>query len=130
MRNAVNLMQINAGWTFPNAILQYALPELIHLSIDIQRLQAKRDRLITALIEIGYETNRPEGTFYLLVKSPIEDDWAFVEHLAKRKVFCLPGMTFGLPGYFRISLTATDDMVERSIPGFVDAFRSVENNQK
>jgi aspartate aminotransferase len=80
---------------------------------------------MSALGEIGYETNQPEGTFYLLVKSPIEDDWAFIEQLAQYDVFCLPGMTFGLPGYFRISLTGNDEMVERSIPKFAEAFRSI-----
>ena len=30
----------------------------------------------------------------------------------------LPGSVMELPGYFRISLTATEDMIERSLPGF------------
>ena len=129
VRQAVNLIQMFIGWAYPNAILQYAVPELVNLSIDIQQLQARRDRFISALTEIGYETNQPEGTFYLLVKSPIEDDWTFIEQLAQQQVFCLPGITFGLPGYFRISLTGNDEMLERSIPKFADAFRSAISAQ-
>ena len=123
IRNALNVMQMFSGWAFPNAILQYAITELIQLSIDISQLQARRDRLISALTEIGYETNHPEGTFYLLVKSPIENEWAFVEQLAQRQVFCLPGSACGLPGFFRISLTGNDEMVKRSIPRFAEVFR-------
>jgi aspartate aminotransferase len=60
----------------------------------------------------------PEGTFYLLVRSPVEDDWAFVDMLAARDVLCLPGTVVEEPGYFRISLTASDEMIERALPGF------------
>ena len=122
---ALNFTQMIAGWSFPNAILQYAIADLVKLSIDIPQLQGRRDRFISALGEIGYETNRPEGTFYLLVKSPLADDWEFVEQLAHYDVFCLPGIAFGLPGYFRVSLTGNDEMVERSIPGFAAAFRAI-----
>ncbi len=130
LRNALNLMQKFAGWAFPNAILQYAAEELVGLSIDIEQLQARRDRFLQALEEIGYETFKPEGTFYLLVKSPLKDDWQFVERLAQHDVFCLPGVTFGLTGYFRISLTCNDEMVERSIPKLARVFHSVEQEQQ
>ena len=126
LRKAINLMQMFAGWAFPNAILQHAAEELVGLSIDIEQLQGRRDRFLQALEQIGYETFKPEGTFYLLVKSPLEDDWKFIERLAQHDVFCLPGVTFGLTGYFRISLTCNDEMVERSIPKFAMAFQSKE----
>ena len=63
----------------------------------------------------------PEGTFYVLVRSPLEDDERFCKILASHDVFVLPGAMFEMPGWFRISLTANDDMVERSIPGFAAA---------
>ena len=67
---------------------------------------------------------KPAATFYVLVRSPLEDDIAFVEHLAKERVFVMPGRLFELPGWFRISVTANDDMVERSLPGFARARES------
>ena len=123
VREAINLTLFFSGWAYPNGSLQYAIKDLLQLSIDINQLQTRRDILVKALIEIGYEPNYPEGTFYLLVKSPLEDAWTFMEHLANYGVHCLPGMTFGLPDYFRICLTASDDMVERSIPRFARAFQ-------
>ena len=61
------------------------------------------------------------GTFYLLPRAPVADDWAFVERLAQDDVFVLPGAVVEMPGYFRISLTANDDMVERAMPAFAAA---------
>ena len=60
----------------------------------------------------------PEGTFYVMARSPIEDDEAFGEFLAEEDVLILPGTVVEVPGWFRISLTASDEMVERSLAGF------------
>jgi aspartate aminotransferase len=65
----------------------------------------------------------PEATFYLLPRCPGPDDWAFARALAREKVLVLPGQVVELPGYFRISLTATDEMVERSLPVFERGIR-------
>jgi aspartate aminotransferase len=73
------------------------------------------------LRDAGYEVHVPQGTFYLLPRSPLADDWAFTELLAEFDIFVLPGTVVELPGYFRISLTANDDMIDRAIPGFVRA---------
>jgi aspartate aminotransferase len=121
MRNAIFAAQAMTGFAFPNALLQHALPDLEQLSIDIGHLQQKRDRMVGALRDMGYSLHVPEGTFYLLVRSPIEDDWAFTTMLAERGVLCLPGAVVEEPGYFRISLTASDKMIERALPVFAAA---------
>jgi aspartate aminotransferase len=74
--------------------------------------------MVAALREMGYTVHVPEGTFYLLPRSPLADDLAFIELLAQRDVFCLPGTVVEMPGYFRISLTASDEMITRALPGF------------
>jgi aspartate aminotransferase len=118
MRDSMLLWQVLTGWAFPVALLQHALPNLDPLGIDIGSLQRRRDRMVPALREMGYEVVLPEATFYVLVRSPWEDDMDFAELLASRDVFVLPGQMFEMPGWFRISLTASDEMVERGIPGF------------
>ena len=105
-------------WAFPNAVMQYALPDLDGVSVDVAALQRRRDRMTAALRDMGYETVVPEGTFYILVRSPVANDIEFTELLATHKVFVMPGEVFELPGWFRISLTANDTMVERSFAGF------------
>jgi aspartate aminotransferase len=121
IRQAVFDLQLLVGFAFPNAVMQYALPRLEQFSIDVARLQRRRDHLVDALTGMGYRVNRPEATFYLFANSPIPDDGAFAERLTEEGIFLLPGKMFETPGFFRISLTANDDMIERSLPGFEKA---------
>jgi aspartate aminotransferase len=118
LRNALFVAQTVTGYAFPNALMQYAMEDLEQASTDVGALQRRRDRVVGALTDMGYETVTPEGTFYVMVRSPVSDDSAFTRRLAEENVFVLPGRMFELPGWFRISLTATDAMVERSLPGF------------
>ncbi|HEX2363256.1 MAG TPA: aminotransferase class I/II-fold pyridoxal phosphate-dependent enzyme [Jiangellaceae bacterium] len=118
LREAIQLSQIAAGWLFPNAVLQYAIGDLEQLSINLVDLEAKRDRLAGELAASGYDLRIPEGTFYLWVRSPDPDDVAFCRRLADQDVLVLPGSVCEVPGYFRISLTASNDMIDRALPAF------------
>jgi aspartate aminotransferase len=118
LREAVMTAQFVNSFSFPNALLQRALPDFADLVIDLEALGRRRDRLVPALASMGYEPTNPEGTFYVLARSPIEDDVAFVARLAEADVYVLPGATINLPGWFRISLTGSDAMVEASIERF------------
>jgi aspartate aminotransferase len=117
LREDVVMAQCATGFAFPNALLQHALAEIDNLSIDLAALQRRRDRLVPALRELGYETTLPEGTFYLLVRAPFDED-RFVDRLADLDVFVLPGKIVELPGWIRISLTANDGMIEKAIGAF------------
>ena len=64
----------------------------------------------------------PEGTFYLFPESPLPDDTAFAQLLGEHGVLVLPGRMFETPGFFRISLTATLETIEASLPRFSAAF--------
>jgi aspartate aminotransferase len=121
LRQAVFVAQLANGWAFPNALLQHAIEELEGLSIDVGALQRRRDRMVAALREQGYEVTTPEGTFYLMARGPIDDDAAFAERLADHGVLVLPGSVVEVPGWFRISLTASDEMVDRGLPAFAAA---------
>jgi aspartate aminotransferase len=126
LREILSALQVAMGWIYPNALLQYALPALETFSIDVGQLQRRRDRLYEELTGMGYRLHRPEGSFYLFPQSPVADDEAFTESLATRNVYVLPGVLFETPGFFRISLTANEDMVERSLPAFAEAIRAAE----
>ena len=117
-RFRIMVQQVASGWGFPNALLQHAIGDLEALSVDIAALQARRDRMVPALREMGYEVTRPEGTFYLMLRSPDPNDLAFSDRLAELGALVLPGTIVECPGWFRISLTASDEMVERSLPAF------------
>jgi aspartate aminotransferase len=118
LRLALQVGQITFGWAYPVSLLQHAVPDLEAMAPDMGALQGRRDILVSTLREQGYETIEPEGTFYILVRSPWENDRRFCDLLRAHDVFVLPGAMFEMPGWFRISVTANDDMVERSLPGF------------
>jgi aspartate aminotransferase len=118
LRDAAMTATFATGNAAPDAVMQYALPDLLDIEVDMGRLQARRDHLLHALRGAGYAVHTPEAAFYLLVRSPIEDEMAFMLRLAEDGVLVLPGSAFEMPGHFRVSLTATEEMVERAIPVF------------
>jgi aspartate aminotransferase len=117
-RERVMVAQLATGFAFPNALLQHSIEDLEKLSIDVGALERRRDRMVGGLRAMDYEASMPEGTFYVMARSPIEDDVAFGGLLAEEGVLILPGTVVELPGWFRISLTASAEMVERGLIGF------------
>ena len=67
---------------------------------------------------MGYSITRPQGTFYMFPRTPIEDDVAFVRELQQQLVLTVPGSGFGTPGYIRISFCVEDSTLEGSLEGF------------
>ncbi|MBX9778064.1 MAG: aminotransferase class I/II-fold pyridoxal phosphate-dependent enzyme [Xanthobacteraceae bacterium] len=118
LRDAMFSAQMALGWCFPNAVMQYALPDLEELSIDRAALARRRDQLTATLAHAGFDVLRPEGTFYLWSKWPAGDPERHWNRLADRKVFVMPGSIMGAPPYLRISLTASDRMIELALPAF------------
>ena len=120
LRSALMPLGLAIGWGFPDAIMQYAVPALETLSLDIDELTRKRDRMYGALIDEGVEVTRPEGTFYLWGRAPGGDGQAFCDALAARGVYLMPGRLFDQPHHFRISLTATMATIERALPHILE----------
>lgn len=125
LRDAFFACQMGLGWTHPDATMQYAVPALEAVSIDIAALSQRRARMLGALERWGYRMTRPEGTFYLWGGAPGGDATRFAEALARHDVLVMPGTLFDRPGDFRISLTASDAMIERALPAFEAAARAV-----
>jgi aspartate aminotransferase len=121
LRDVMFSAQMALGWCFPSAIMQYAVPDLENLAIDMTALTWRRDQLTATLSNAGYDVLPPQGTFYLWAKWPEGDAERQWNRLADRDVFVLPGSIMNAPDYFRISLTASDSMVERALPAFAEA---------
>jgi aspartate aminotransferase len=121
IREATFAAQMALGWTFPSALMQHALPALESLSIDQAALTRRRDHLVAALAGAGYGPLEPEGTFYLFSRWPQGDPEVAWNRLADRDVFVLPGSILAAPDHFRISLTASDAMVEQGLQAFGEA---------
>jgi aspartate aminotransferase len=109
------------GFINAPALWQQVQKESLEATIDVGVYQEKRDLLCGALERLGYEVRRPEGTFYVFLKTPLADDVAFVRMLARHGVLGVPGAGFGRAGYMRLSLTVPREMIARSLGGFEEA---------
>jgi aspartate aminotransferase len=102
----------------PPSLVQLAIGNLQGVTVDISIYRRRRDILCQGLEEIGYEFNVPEGAFYLFPRSPIADDVKFVGILKEELILAVPGVSFGAPGYFRLSYAVPDSTINGSMEGF------------
>lgn len=109
------------GYVNAPALMQRAVKTCLRNVVDVSIYKRRRDRLYNALIEYGYECEKPEGAFYLFPRSPIPNDVEFVAMLQKKLVLTVPGTGFGAPGYFRIAYCVSDSTIEGSLKGFKQA---------
>ena len=124
VRMALMVSSIATG-AIPDTGMQRAIPELEQQQIDMASIERRRDRMVSELRRIGYQLAVPEAGFYLFLKCPIPDATEFCDWLADRRVYTLPGEAFERPGYFRLSLTASDAMVDKALPFFEEAFATL-----
>lgn len=130
LRQAILINQATNAYLWPGATLQRALPELEQLQPDMAAYERKRDRVVSALRGMGYEVAMPQGTFYVFPKTPWSDDWAFMHFLEQFGTFVLPGTMFEFPGHFRLTLTASAEMIERALPHFAAAIAQAPAQRK
>jgi len=106
------------GYVNAPALMQHIVRQLLTVTVSVAEYQRKRDFLYEHLSDMGYSIVKPQGTFYMFPKSPLEDDVAFVRELQQWRVLTVPGSGFGSPGYFRISYCVDDKTLEGSLAGF------------
>jgi aspartate aminotransferase len=124
LRFALMVASINGG-SVPDTVMQHAIAQLEKQMIDLPPLERRRDRMVYELRRLGYSVASPEAGFYLFPRSPIPDATEFCDWLAERRVYTLPGEAFERPGFFRMSLTATDAMVDRALPILAEAIQTL-----
>ena len=123
LRGAVMWSSMQAA-AVPDTIMQRAMPDLEQMTIDVAAIERRRDRLVAELRGLGYPLGSPEGGFYLFPRTPIPDAVEFCDWLSEHHVYTLPGEMFERPGHFRLSLTASDEMVERALPILAEAMQT------
>jgi aspartate aminotransferase len=106
------------GYVNAPAFIQRAVSHLLETSVDIDQYRKKRDILWENLVSFGYDVDKPQGSFYLFPRSPIEDDVAFVSALQEENILTVPGTGFAGPGHFRIAYCVDDATIVNALPGF------------
>lgn len=100
------------------SLWQKVIARCVGLRPDLNAYDRNRRKLYEGLTEMGYETARPDGAFYLFVKAPGGDAEAFSERAKKHDLLVVPGDGFGCPGYFRLCYAVSYDIICRSLPVF------------
>ncbi|MEN6467781.1 MAG: pyridoxal phosphate-dependent aminotransferase [Smithella sp.] len=121
--NALILCTRIMGFVNAPALMQRIVAKLQHVTVDVDIYQKKRDLLCQGLAKAGYQFTKPQGAFYLFVKSPMPDDVKFVHMLLQKNILVVPGSGFGSPGYFRIAFCVEDATIINSMDGFAAAIR-------
>ena len=106
------------GFVCAPSLLQYLVANCQGLTGDIEAYKTNRDILYNALVEYGYTVAKPDGAFYLFVKSPEEDANAFCEKAKSEEILIVPGDDFGFKGYVRISYCVALETIRNSLAGF------------
>lgn len=88
------------------------------VTVDLEAYDRNRNRLYQGLTDLGFSCIKPQGAFYLFVKSPVEDEKAFCAQAQKYNLLLVPGSSFACPGYVRIAYCVSYDQIERSLPAF------------
>ncbi len=118
LSNACTFTNRILGFINAPAIWQLVAAEAPEEMTDLAAYQEKRELMCNGLAKIGYEVRKPQGAFYVFLKTPIPDDLAFSRLLQDEGVLAVPGRGFGRGGYVRLSLTVPRDTIIRSLPAF------------
>jgi aspartate aminotransferase len=86
--------------------------------VNLEAYDKNRNLLYNGLTDLGFECIKPQGAFYLFLKSPEADEKAFSNHAKKYNLLVVPGSSFACPGYVRISYCVSYDMIARSLSAF------------
>ena len=106
------------GFVNAPTLQQKMVVRCLNEQTDISYYDRNRETLYNGLLEYGFECIKPEGAFYLFVKSPIEDEKAFCAAAKKYNILIVPGSSFGCPGYVRMAYCVAYETIVNSLPKF------------
>lgn len=110
------------GFNSAPSLFQRVVAEIVDEKVDVDYYKRNRDVLCSVMDKKGLTYAKPDGTFYLFVKSPIEDDVLFCEKAKEYNILVVPMKGFACPGYFRISYCVSYEKVVASLDAFRELF--------
>ena len=106
------------------SLMQRVIKRCVDEGVNLEAYDRNRSRLYGALTEYGFSCIRPQGAFYLFVKSPLEDEAQFCRICKEHNILVVPGSSFACPGYVRIAYCVSYQQIERSLPAFAQVARA------
>ena len=115
---AANVATRILGFVNAPTLQQKVVKACLNEQTDISYYDRNRETLYNGLKELGFECIKPEGAFYLFVKSPVADEKEFCNAAKKHNILLVPGSSFGCPGYVRMAYCVAYETIINSLPKF------------
>lgn len=118
--SAANVATRILGFVNAPTLQQKVVKACLNEKTDISYYDRNRETLYQGLKDLGFECIKPEGAFYLFVKSPVEDERAFCQAAKKYNILIVPGSSFACPGYVRLAYCVSYETIVNSLPKFAE----------
>ncbi len=118
VKSAANVATRILGFVNAPTLQQKVVAKCINEKTDLTFYNRNRETLYNGLINCGFECIKPQGAFYLFVKSPVENEKAFCEEAKKLHILMVPGSSFACPGYVRLAYCVSYETIVNSLPKF------------
>lgn len=118
VQSAANVATRILGFVNAPTLQQKVVAKCLNEKTDISFYNRNREALYEGLKECGFTCIKPEGAFYLFVKSPVENEKEFCEAAKKYNILMVPGSSFACPGYVRLAYCVAYETIINSLPKF------------
>lgn len=115
---AANVATRILGYVNAPSLMQRAVAKCLDAKADVPYYDRNREDLYRGLTDMGFSCIKPEGAFYLFLKSPAADEKVFCEAAKKHNILLVPGSAFACPGYVRIAYCVSHETILNAMPGF------------
>lgn len=100
------------------SLMQKVIASCVDAEVDVAAYDKNRLALYNGLTACGFQCIKPQGAFYLFVKSPVADEKEFCEAGKKYNILMVPGSSFACPGYVRLAYCVSYETIINSLPEF------------
>lgn len=115
---AANVATRILGFVNAPTLQQKVVARCLNEKTDISYYDRNRETLYQGLKSCGFSCIKPEGAFYLFVKSPVADEKEFCTAAKKYNLLIVPGSSFACPGYVRLAYCVSYETIVNSLPKF------------
>ena len=117
---AANVATRILGFVNAPTLQQKVVKKCLNEKTDISYYNRNRETLYNGLKDLGFECIKPEGAFYLFVKSPVADEKEFCAAAKKYNILIVPGSSFACPGYVRLAYCVSYETIVNCLPNFAE----------
>lgn len=116
------------GYVCAPSLFQQVIERCVDVMPDLTTYEINRSLLIESLERFGYEFAKPDGAFYLFIRSPFEGGGqAFHERAKEYDMLVVPGASFGCAEYVRLSYCCTTESAKKAIPILEELIRQTRD---